>query len=95
MKHPDEQEVFKSFGKRLKYLRKRHKLSQSALGGKCNLEKSLIQRLERGSNVTLKTLVQIANGFETDLVTLMDFSNTEETETTEDVKEKQPELQTN
>ena len=92
MKHPDEQEVFKNFGKRLRHLRKEHKLSQSALGGKCNLEKSLIQRLERGSNVTLKTLVHIANGFETDLVTLMDFSNTEETE---NVKEKQPELQNN
>ncbi len=79
MKYPNEQEVFEQFGRRLKLLRKKYKLSQSALGGKSNLEKSLIQRLERGSNVTLKTLIQIANGLDIELLDLLNVNEKENT----------------
>ena len=44
MMYSDENVVFKEFASRVKSLRKEQNLSQSALGGKANLEKSLIQR---------------------------------------------------
>jgi len=74
MMYSDEKEVFRCFGNRIKVLRKKYKLSQSALAGKAELEKSLIQRIERGSNVTLKTQLRLANGFDISLSELLNFS---------------------
>jgi len=79
--YSDEHKLFLQLGRRIKTLRKKHKLSQSALGGKAELEKSLIQRIERGSNVTIKTLMHIANGFEITLSELLDFSDSDSTVT--------------
>ena len=73
MMYSDENVVFKELASRLKALRKEQNLSQSALGGKANLEKSLIQRVERGSNLTLKTLIQLANGFNISLSELLNI----------------------
>ena len=73
MMYSDENVVFKEFASRVKSLRKEQNLSQSALGGKANLEKSLIQRVERGSNLTLKTLIQLANGFNMSLSELVNI----------------------
>ena len=74
MMYTSENVVLKEFSNRVKALRKKHNLSQSALGGKAELEKSLIQRIERGSNVTLKTLIHLANGFNISLSELLDIS---------------------
>jgi len=62
------------FGKHIKALRKEHNLSQSALGAKANLEKTAIQRIERGYNSTLKTLFKLADAFDISLSELLDFS---------------------
>ena len=74
MKYPDEKEVFEKFGKRIVELRKQYKLSQSALAGKAEIEKSSVQRLEKGSNVTLKTMIQLANAFDISLNELLSLA---------------------
>ena len=79
MKYPDEKEVFKQFGERIVELRGKHKLSQSALAGKAEIEKSSVQRLEKGSNVTLKTMIQLANAFDITLTELIELNNNEKT----------------
>ncbi|WP_452600634.1 helix-turn-helix domain-containing protein [Pontimicrobium sp. MEBiC06410] len=71
MKYSDEKEVFKQFGQRIKFLRKEYKLSQSALGGKADVEKSTIQRIEKGANVTMRIMVQLANAFDMSLSELL------------------------
>jgi len=81
MRYSDEKKLFRLFGKKIKTLRKEHNLSQSALGGKAELEKSSIQRLERGSNVTLKTLLRLANGFDISLSELLNFSSLKDVKT--------------
>ena len=73
MRYTDDIKYFKMFGKRIKVLRKERKLSQSALGGKAELEKTAIQRIERGYNSTLKTLLKLANAFDISLSELLDF----------------------
>ena len=78
MKYLDENEVIKQFAERVKSLRNEKGLSQSALGGRAELEKSLIQRVERGSNLTLKTLIALCNGFDISLSELLDISTKKE-----------------
>ena len=70
----DDREYLKLFGKRIKTLRKTHNLSQTDLAGKANLEKTAIQRIERGYNSTLRTLRKLANAFDMNLAELFDFS---------------------
>jgi len=74
MKYTDDAQYLRMFGKRVKALRKEHNLSQSALGGKAELEKTAIQRIERGYNSTIKTLLKLANAFEISLSELLNFS---------------------
>ncbi len=63
----------KLFGKRIKKLRKEYNMSQSELGGKAELEKTAIQRIERGYNSTLKTLRKLANAFDMSLSELFNL----------------------
>ena len=63
MEELDEKDFAKMFGKHVKMLRKQHELSQSELAGRAELEKTAIQRIERGYNSTLKTLRKLAKGF--------------------------------
>ena len=75
MKYNDDIQYLKMFGKRIKALRKEQNLSQSDLGGKADLEKTAIQRIERGYNSTIKTLLKLANGFDISLPELLNFSD--------------------
>lgn len=68
-------EYLKLFGKRIKELRKKNKMSQSELGGKAELEKTAIQRIERGHNSTLNTLLKVAKAFDLTLSELFDLEN--------------------
>ncbi len=63
----------KDFGKRIKGLRKQNNMSQTDLAGKANLEKTAIQRIERGYNSTLKTIRKLASGFDITMSELFDF----------------------
>jgi len=73
MKYPSDDELKKTFGKRIKQLRKKYKLSQSELSALANIDKGSLQRIERGYNPTLKTLRRLANAFEVTLSELFDF----------------------
>jgi len=81
MKYTDDIEYLKLFGKKIKELRKERNLSQSALGGKAELEKTAIQRIERGYNSTIKTLLKLANALDIEVAELFDL-------TTEDTSKK-------
>jgi len=73
MKHLDEIELQQAFVKKIKILRKHNQYSQSDLSGKSDLEKTAIQRIERGHNSTLKTLQKLANAFDITLSELCDI----------------------
>jgi len=66
MRYPDIDIFLKDIGKRLKELRKEQKISQRELGLRSGLEKSEIQRLERGGNTTFKTMLKIVNALDID-----------------------------
>ena len=68
-----EKRYSKEFGKRIKELRKECEMSQSDLGGKAELEKTSIQRIERGYNPTLKTIKKLADGLNVSMSKLFDF----------------------
>jgi transcriptional regulator with XRE-family HTH domain len=71
----DSLDTFRRVGLRVKTLRKMQNLSQSDLGALCNLEKTAIQRIERGFNSTLATLEKLSNGFNISLSELLDIDN--------------------
>ncbi|MGB0393098.1 MAG: helix-turn-helix domain-containing protein [Flavobacteriaceae bacterium] len=48
-------------------------MSQAVLGGKANLEKAAVQRLERGNTPTLKTLIKVAHALEVPAAALLQF----------------------
>lgn len=68
-----EEAIFK-INKRVAELRKKKGMSQKKLALECELDESVIQRMERGkSNFTLKTLLIICQGLE---ISLPDFFST-------------------
>ena len=73
MVYPDDEQLKKVFGKRIKQLRKEYQLSQSELSALTNIDKGSLQRIERGYNSTLKTFRKLANAFEISLSELFDF----------------------
>ena len=75
MIYPSDDELKKMFGKRIKYLRKKYKYSQSELSALTNIDKGSLQRIERGYNPTLKTFRRLANAFEISLSELFDFKD--------------------
>lgn len=64
-----------SFGKRLKALRRKRKLTQEKLAGLADLEYKYIQRLEgkKPSSPTLNSLEKLANAFNISVSKLLDF----------------------
>ena len=63
------------FGKRLKSLRKAHKITQEQLASLADLEYKYIQRLEgkRPSSPTLNSLEKLAKAFKITIVKLLNF----------------------
>lgn len=74
MMYSDNTLLLKGFGKRIRELRKERKLSQSELGARANLEKSAVQRIERGYNSKITTLAKLANGLDVNISELMNFT---------------------
>lgn len=64
MRYTNDKLFLKQFGKHIKALRKEHNFTQRDLADKSGLEESAVQRVERGYNSTLKTLLKIANAFD-------------------------------
>ncbi len=64
------------FGKQVKSLRQKNKLSQEELAYKAGLHRTYIGMIERGEkNITLINIEKIANAFNISLYKLMEFSN--------------------
>tara|TARA_B100000767_G_scaffold93735_1_gene90169 strand:- start:535 stop:777 length:243 start_codon:yes stop_codon:yes gene_type:complete len=75
MKYPNTDEFLGELGIRIKTLRKEKKLSQQKLGVEALIEKSTIQRIERGlMNCTVKTLLKIANALDVEYIELFKFT---------------------
>ena len=75
MKYPDTDEFLEQLGIRIRALRKEKKLSQRQLGIEALIEKSTIQRIERGlMNCTVKTLLKIANALNIEYEELFNFT---------------------
>lgn len=63
-----------SFGKNLKTIRTKKKLSLRTLAASCNVDHSNIGKMEKGEiNVTILTLLDLANGLEITPKKLLDF----------------------
>ena len=75
MRYPDTDSFLKNLGKKIRAIRNDHGLSQRELGLRAEMEKSEIQRLERGTNVTFKTIIKIANALDVDIETLITFTD--------------------
>lgn len=65
----------KKFGAKLAYVRKSRKLSQIKLAEMVDMNFNYIGQIERGeANVTMRTMVAIANALNVELKTLFDFT---------------------
>lgn len=65
----------KKFGAKLAYVRKSKKLSQIKLAEMVDMNFNYIGQIERGeANVTIKTMIAIANALNVELKTLFDFT---------------------
>jgi len=65
----------KRFGAKLAYVRKSKKLSQMKLAEIVNMNFNYIGQIERGeANVTIKTMIVLANALDVELKELFDFS---------------------
>jgi len=78
VRYTEPKEFYIKLGERIRNLRKEQKLSQSDLGYKSDLDKSVIQRLEMArTNPTVKTLLKIADGLDITLSILCDIDKRE------------------
>ena len=65
----------KKFGAKLAYVRKSKKLSQMKLAEIVDMNFNYIGQIERGeANVTIKTMIVLANALNVELKTLFDFT---------------------
>ena len=65
----------KKFGAKLAYIRKSKKLSQIKLAELVDMNFNYIGQIERGeANVTIKTMIILANALNVELKTLFDFT---------------------
>ena len=65
----------KKFGAKLAYIRKSKKLSPIKLAEMVDMNFNYIGQIERGeANVTIKTMVAIADALDVELKTLFDFT---------------------
>lgn len=68
-------DIEKRFGAKLAYIRKSQKLSQMKLAEIVDMNFNYIGQIERGeANVTIKTMITLANALDVDLRDLFDFS---------------------
>lgn len=78
MRYPDSDIFLKRLGARIRVIRKEKKFSQRKLGLEALIEKSTIQRIERGlMNCTVKTLIKIANALDVEYSDLFHFKKEE------------------
>ena len=69
------QHLEKRFGAKLAYVRKSKKLSQMKLAEIVNMNFNYIGQIERGeANVTIKTMIVLANALDIEIKELFDFS---------------------
>lgn len=69
------QNVEKRFGTKLAYVRKLKKLSQMKLAEMVDMNFNYIGQIERGeANVTIRTMIVLANALDVELSSLFDFS---------------------
>lgn len=73
MENNQLEKYYQQCGRNIRYYRQQKKISQAVLGGKANLEKAAVQRLERGSTPTLKTLIKVAHALEVPAAALLQF----------------------
>lgn len=67
--------IEKKFGAKLAYIRKSKKLSQMKLAEIVDMNFNYIGQIERGeANVTIKTMIVLANALDIELKTLFDFT---------------------
>lgn len=65
----------KKFGAKLAYVRKSKKLSQIKLAEMVDMNFNYIGQIERGeANVTIKTMIALANALNVELKNLFDFT---------------------
>ena len=65
----------KKFGAKLAYIRKSKKLSQMKLAEIVDMNFNYIGQIERGeANVTIKTMIVLANALDVELKALFDFT---------------------
>lgn len=69
------------FGKKLQILRKNHNISQENLATLLKINRNYLSRIETGkSEPTLSIIKEIANFFKVDVASLMDMSNSKESD---------------
>ena len=61
------------FGKRLRELRKKRKMTQEQLAEKAGLHYKFIGRVEKGTDIKLSNIAKIAQGFEMPIGKFLDF----------------------
>lgn len=70
--------ILKSFGNRIRELRREQGLSQEALASKCGLHRTYIGAVERGEkNISLKNIARIAEALGVSLRELLDFGDSD------------------
>lgn len=68
------QEYLKKFGENLKSIREAKGISQRSLASSCTIDHSDISKIERGErNITVLTIVELANALEVKPRKLLDF----------------------
>ena len=67
--------IEKRFGTKLAYVRKSKKLSQMKLAEMVDMNFNYIGQIDRGeANVTIRTMILLANALDVELSSLFDFS---------------------
>jgi len=72
--------IYRQIGAKVAYYRTLRGMTQEQLAGKINVSKSTLGRIERGKynkNVSVSTLLDIADGLRIDMVLLVTFSEQE------------------
>ena len=70
-----KQNIEKKFGAKLAYVRKSKKLSQIKLAELVDMNFNYIGQIERGeANVTIKTMINIANALDVEISELFNFT---------------------
>ncbi len=68
--------ILKEFGTHIKQIRQTKGLSLRELSSECDIDNSKISKIERGGiNVTLLTVIELAQGLDVPPMELLKFSN--------------------